>query len=139
AAGYDLLKVMNMQRAGYDAMARTAYEVGIPFAGHVPGTVGIEGALEAGQRSVDHLDQYVEYLVPEGVSTAGRGFGFFGSSVVDLADPTRIPAIVEATVAAGVWNVPTLSLIEHMAVPESPGTMIQAPEVRYVPPAAPEA
>lgn len=135
AAGYDLLKVMNMSREAYEAMAGTARELGIPFAGHVPGSVGVEGAIAAGQVSIDHLDQYVEYLVPEGVSRQGRGFGFFGSSVVDLADPSRIPAIVEATRAAGVWNVPTLSLVENMAMPESPETMIQAPEMGYMPPA----
>lgn len=135
AAGYDLLKVMNLPRESYESMARTARALGIDFAGHVPGSVGITGAIEAGQRSVDHLDQYVEYLVPEGVSREGRGFGFFGSSVVDLADPSRIPGIVEATRAAGVWNVPTLSLVENMAMPESPETMIQAPEMRYMPPA----
>ena len=134
AAGYDFLKVMNMQQPAYEAMVRTANELGIDFAGHVPGSVGIVGALEAGQRSVDHLDQYVEFLVPEGTSRQGRGFGFFGSNVVDIADPARIPEIVEATVAAGVWNVPTLSLVENMAMPESPETMIQAPEMGYMPP-----
>jgi imidazolonepropionase-like amidohydrolase len=133
AAGYDLLKVMSPSQAGYTAMARTANELGIPFGGHVPGSVGIEGALAAGQVSVDHLDRYVEYLVADGAETQGRGFGFFGSSVVDLVDMSKMPAIVEATRAAGVWNVPTLSLVENLAMPDSPETMIAAPEMRYMP------
>lgn len=133
AAGYDLLKVMSPSREGYEAMARTAHELGIPFAGHVPGSVGIEGAIAARQSSVDHLDRYVEYLVADGANTTGRGFGFFGSSVVDLVDMSKMPAIVEATRAAGIWNVPTLSLVENLAMPETPEEMIEAPEMRYMP------
>lgn len=133
AAGYDLLKVMSPSREGYEAMARTAHELGIPFAGHVPGSVGIEGAIAARQATVDHLDRYVEYMVADGASMEGRGFGFFGSNVVDLVDTSKMPAIVEATRAAGVWNVPTLSLVENLAMPETPEEMIQAPEMRYMP------
>jgi imidazolonepropionase-like amidohydrolase len=133
AAGYDLLKVMSPSQEGYGAMARTAHELGIPFGGHVPASVGIVGALEARQISVDHLDSYVEYLVADGATVEGRGFGFFGSSVVDLVDTGKIPEIVEATRAAGVWNVPTLSLVDNIAAPETPEEMIAAPEMRYIP------
>jgi imidazolonepropionase-like amidohydrolase len=41
---------------------------------------------------------------------------------------------VERTRAAGVWNVPTLSLVEHLASPESPEEMARRPEMRYMPP-----
>ena len=40
---------------------------------------------------------------------------------------------VRRTVAAGTWNVPTLSFIEHLASPEPPETMIGWPEFRYLP------
>ena len=42
-------------------------------------------------------------------------------------DTTAIGGIVEATREAGVWNVPTLSLVENLAAPDAPETMIQAP------------
>ena len=65
-AGYDLLKVHeDLTLDVFDAMAATASEVGIPFGGHVPDRVGLLHALEAGQVSIDHLDNYIQALVPE--------------------------------------------------------------------------
>ena len=41
---------------------RTAHSLKIDVAGHVPGEVGVRGALDARQRSIDHLDQYIPAL-----------------------------------------------------------------------------
>ena len=131
--GYDLLKVFEMPVESYEQMARTADELGIDFAGHVPEAVGLVGAVAAGQASIDHLDRYVEFLAASHPDFPGREPGFFGSGVVDLADMSRIPDAVQRTVAAGTWNVPTLSLVEHLASPEHPEQMIQRPEMLYMP------
>ncbi len=65
AAGFDLLKVLEgLSAEVYDAIAATANEIGIPFAGHVTDNVGLFHALESGQATVDHLDNYIEALVP---------------------------------------------------------------------------
>jgi imidazolonepropionase-like amidohydrolase len=132
SAGYDLLKVFEMPTESYEQMARTAQEIGIPFAGHVPEAVGLTGALDAGQASIDHLDRYVEFLAPGYQDMPDRDAGFFGSGVVDLADESRISEAVERTVAAGTYVVPTLTLVEHLASPESAEQMIQRPEMRYL-------
>lgn len=132
AAGYDLFKVAGPSADAYEALARTAHELGVPFAGHIPADVGIDGAIAARQASVDHLDRYVEYMAA-GPAAEGRDPGFFGSGVVDLVDTSRMPEIVAATRDAGVWNVPTLSLVEHLASAEPPEQMIQWPEMRYMP------
>jgi hypothetical protein len=132
-AGYDLLKVFEMPAESYAQMARTAHDIGIPFAGHVPESVGLVGALDARQASIDHLDRYVEFLAPGYRDMPGRRPGFFGSGLVDIADTGRIPEAVERTLAAGTWNVPTLSLVEHLASPEPAEQMIQRPEMRYMP------
>jgi cytosine/adenosine deaminase-related metal-dependent hydrolase len=133
-AGYDLLKVFEMPVESYAAMARTAHEISIPFAGHVPEAVGLVGALHAKQASIDHLDRYVEFLAPGYEDMPGRQAGFFGSGLVDIADTGRIPEAVERTLAAGTWVVPTLSLVEHLASPEPATEMIRRPEMRYMPP-----
>jgi imidazolonepropionase-like amidohydrolase len=133
AAGFDLLKIGSLPREAYRAMAETAHEVGMPFGGHIPGDVGLVGALDARQASIDHLDRYVEYLVPEGTATAGRDPGFFGSGWIHLVDEARIREAVARTLAAGTWNVPTLSLVEHLASPEPAEAMIRRPEMRYMP------
>ncbi len=132
-AGFDLLKIGSITPEAYDRMVAKANELGIPFGGHIPAGVGLERALEAGQISIDHLDRYVEYLVPEDVDTGNRETGFFGSGVVDLADTSRIPEAVEITIEAGTWNVPTLSLVEHLASPEPAQEMIQWEEMQYMP------
>ena len=133
AAGYDLLKVFEMLPDSYARMAGTAHEVGIPFAGHVPESVGLVGALDAGQASIDHLDRYLEFMAPGYLDMPDRQAGFFGSGLVDIADTARIPEAVERTLAARTWNVPTLSLVEHLASPEPAEQMIRRPEMRFMP------
>jgi cytosine/adenosine deaminase-related metal-dependent hydrolase len=132
-AGFDLAKIGDMPRAAYAAMANTAHALGLPFAGHVPFEVGLAGALDAKQASIDHLDRYVEFLVPPGVDTTGRDPGVFGSGWIGSVDRSRIDDAVQRTLAAGTWNVPTLSFIEHLASPEPAETMIRRPEFRYLP------
>lgn len=132
-AGFDLLKVFNMTPDVYEHMAATAHELGIPFAGHVPESVGLMGAINARQASIDHLDRYVEYLAAEHPEVESREPGFFGSGMIDLADSDRIASAVAETREASVWNVPTLSLVEHLASPEPAEEMIRWPEMKYMP------
>ena len=132
AEGFDLLKIGSLDPETFKQMARTAQEIDMPFGGHVPESVGLIGALEARQTSIDHYDRYVEFLVPD-EARKGRSAGFFGSGIIDLIDRDRIDEAVKMTVEAGTWNVPTLSLIEHLANEESAEEMITRPEMRYMP------
>lgn len=131
--GFDLLKLGNISPETYDRMAARANETDMPFGGHIPENVGLERALEVQQASIDHLDRYVEFLVPEDADTEDRNGGFFGSGIVDLADTSKIPLAVEKTIEAGTWNVPTLSLVEHLASEEPSEQMIEWVEMRYMP------
>ncbi len=71
--GYDLVKIHEGLTAEvFDAVAVSANELGMPFGGHVPDEVGLWRALDAGQTSIDHLDNYVEALVPDEALPAGR-------------------------------------------------------------------
>ena len=133
AAGYDLIKIGSVPKDAYVAMAEAAHAAKLPFGGHIPEEVGLVGALDARQASIDHFDRYVEFLVPPGTDVGGRESGFFGSGWVDLADESRIPEAVRRTIAAGTWNVPTLSLVEHLASGEAAEAMIAWPEMRYMP------
>ena len=133
AAGFDLLKLGTIDAESYAAMAAAAHEIGMPFGGHIPAEVGLVAALDARQTSIDHYDRYVEFLVPDDVDTQGLEPGFFGSGWVHLADRERIPEAIERTLAAGTWNVPTLSLVEHLASDTPAGEMIAWPEMRYMP------
>jgi hypothetical protein len=97
----------------------------------VPAGVGLARALEARQATIDHLDGYVEALVP-GEARAG---GFFGMDLADAADRGRIRELVAATIANEVWNVPTQTLIEHWPAP-APGVaqLLARPEMAFVSP-----
>ncbi len=133
AAGFDLLKLGTIDAESYAAMAAAAHEIGMPFGGHIPAEVGLVAALDARQTSIDHYDRYVEFLVPDDADTGGAEPGFFGSGWVHLADRERIPEAIERTLAAGTWNVPTLSLVEHLASDTPAKEMIAWPEMRYMP------
>lgn len=133
-AGYDFLKIHpGLTREEYDAVVEEAMRVGIRWAGHVSFDVGLHHALETGQATIDHLDRYVEAMIPEDEELSAGEVGFFGYGVAERADRSRIPDVARATVQAGVWNVPTQSLIEGLLSPASPEEMARAPEMRYMP------
>ena len=132
ALGYDFLKIHpGLTRASYDAMADEARRMGIPFAGHVPADVGLHRALEARQATIDHLDGYVEALVPAGAATGPSQF--FGFNRIAHADLARIPDLARATREAGIWNVPTMSLFIDFVSAESPEALAARPQNRYMP------
>jgi imidazolonepropionase-like amidohydrolase len=136
AAGYDLLKLHpGLTRPVFDAIVTAANRLDMPFAGHVSGDVGLDAALAAGQTSIDHLDGYVEAMAGLGGGFSPEEGGFFGLGFIDRIDLARIPALAEATRDAGVWNVPTQSLMEHLLADDDPETLARRPEMRYMPPA----
>lgn len=132
-AGFDLLKIGSISPETYKQMAKTAHEINMPFGGHIPEEVGLTGALEAKQTSIDHYDRYVEFLVPDDADSQDRSNGFFGSGLIDLINEDKIPEAIQMTLDAGTWNVPTLSLIELLASEESGKEIIQRPEMKYMP------
>ena len=117
AAGFDHLKIHEgLSRATYDTIVATVKRLGMRFAGHVPDSVGVYHALESGQASIDHLDNYVE--------TVGGP---------DSASDRKIDQVVAATCAARVWTVPTLALWETFMGTEDSASLAAREEVRYVP------
>lgn len=116
--GWDLLKVHpGLTREEYDAMARTAHEVGIPFGGHIPEDVGLVHALEMGQQTIDHLDGYIAFLDAEDRPV----------------DKEKLEEAVRRSKEAGVWVVPTMALWETLIGSADYDRMRQYPEIRYMP------
>jgi imidazolonepropionase-like amidohydrolase len=126
-AGYDLLKIHpGVQRDVFDALAAKAQELGIDFAGHVPLEVGLDRALEARYRSIDHLDGYLEAMSKNPMQSQ-----FFGVNLVNQLDESKIPALVAATKKAGTWMVPTQVLMDNLMTDEDPATLARRPEMKY--------
>jgi imidazolonepropionase-like amidohydrolase len=134
AAGYDFLKIHpGLTREIFDALASTAQRVGIRFAGHVPLAVGLPRALEMRYASIDHLDGYIEAMVRPGAPVTASESKFFGINLGEHLDESRLAALVEATRKAGVWNVPTQTLMENLAPGQTSDEVARRPELRYIP------
>jgi imidazolonepropionase-like amidohydrolase len=116
--GYDFLKLHpGLSRQKFDSIAAAAKKVGIPFAGHVSFGVGVWRAIDAGYSSIDHLDGFVEGLVPGIENMVEQQTGLFGMLVADKADTTKIPQLMAALKRKNIWVVPTQSLAERWFSP----------------------
>jgi imidazolonepropionase-like amidohydrolase len=119
--GWDLIKIHpGLTREEYDAAAKAAREAGIRFAGHVPSSVGLMRAIEAGHETFDHIDGYLEYT--------GGDKG--------AIDEKKLAAAVKRSKEAGVWIVPTSALwkVLYNAIPLE--TLQSYRELRYLPASA---
>jgi imidazolonepropionase-like amidohydrolase len=114
AAGYDYLKLHpGLTKETFASVSSTANEIGIPFAGHVSFGVGVWRAIDAGYSSIDHLDGFVEAMVPGIESMVEQQTGLFGMYVADKADVTVIPRLMKALKEKNIWVVPTQSLADR--------------------------
>ena len=131
--GFDLLKVHEgLSAEAYDAIVRTATEVGLPWGGHVSINVGVPGALAARQSTIDHLDDYLDAMQPAD-SPALTASGPGRNQLLALnADESRIPELAQATREAGVAVVPTQILWEVLRGARDPATLVDRPENRYM-------
>jgi imidazolonepropionase-like amidohydrolase len=136
AAGYDFLKIHpGLSRETYDAIVRTAREVDITWAGHVPAAVGLRHAIASRQSTVDHLDGVLEAATPDsiGVRLQSGGAGVTFAQFVSSVEPSRFPSIANEMKAAGIWSVPTILVWENLySQAEPPETMGQRAELKYV-------
>ena len=133
-AGYDFLKIHpGIQLEVFDTLVKTANEVGISFSGHVPVDVGIRHALDSKYASIDHVDGYLEGLVPESAGIKPNENGFFGYNFTPLADTSLIDELVIKSKENSVWVVPTQSLYERWFAPTQAEDMLSDPEMQYMP------
>lgn len=135
AAGFDHLKIQEgLKREVYDAIVETAKEVGISFAGHVPNDVGLHRALEAGQKSVDHLDNYIDAAEADDSPLRGLDPAERARRLPFYLDERKIAPLAKKTRALGVWMVPTMALWEVFETAEPAESLRQRPELKYMPP-----
>ena len=134
-AGYDLLKISEgVAPAVYDAIAKTANEIKIDFAGHVPNEVGVRRAIQARQRSIDHLDNYIEALEADNSPVRNADAQTRARELPFHVDEKKIPELARLTREAGVWNVPTMALWEIFHNSETGDALRKRlPELRYMP------
>lgn len=101
AAGYDFIKVYEGLGAdAYRAIVDEARRHEMPVAGHVPVDVGIEGVIEAGQRTIEHVEQLL--------------YARFGRDGVMTLPFDRMHEVVERVAGADVFITPTLAGAERI-------------------------
>ncbi|MGZ5136012.1 MAG: amidohydrolase family protein, partial [Flavitalea sp.] len=135
-AGYDFLKLHpGLTKETFAAIAKTAKEVNIPFAGHVSYDVGVWTAIESGYATIDHLDGFVESLVPGIQNITEQQNGLFAMFSSTQADTTRIPKLMNALREKNIWVVPTQALAERWFAPDKDAEELRKePEMIYMQP-----
>lgn len=134
AAGYDFLKIHpGLSLVEYDAVADEARRQNIPFAGHVPADVGLRRAIASGQRTIDHLDGFMQALAPDQGAAGSGGASLFGVALASQVDLAKLAGLVAALRDADTWVVPTETLIENFALADRPETLTGRPENAYLP------
>jgi imidazolonepropionase-like amidohydrolase len=133
-AGYDFLKLHpGLTKENFAAIAKTAKEVNIPFAGHVSFDVGVWRAIEAGYASIDHLDGFVESLVPGMDTIKEQQAGAFAMFIAKNADEKRIPSLMKGLKEKNIWVVPTQALAERWFSPDKDAdAFAREPEMIYM-------
>lgn len=132
-AGYDFLKIHpGVPRPAFDSLAAAAHRLGIAFAGHVPLEVGLERALEARYATIDHVDGFLEALLPPNAPVRPTQPNF-GIGLVEHLDESRIPSVARAVAAAGVAIVPTQGFLVGQYGPLPAESLAARPEMRYWP------
>jgi imidazolonepropionase-like amidohydrolase len=133
-AGYDFVKIHpGLSRDEFVALAETANEIGIPFAGHVPVAAGLDAALALKIATIDHLDGYFVALLPAASPGSGGYGGFFDVMLAEDLDAGQIDRLAVMTANAGVWNVPTQTLVENRISDVPTADLMSWPEMKYMP------
>ena len=136
-AGYDFIKLLRgLSVAEFDAAVQAAAEAGTHVAGHVSDDVGVARALAARQATIDHLDGFPQYLLSPEVNQPAIDPGFYGVNILDRIDEDRIAQLAREARDAGVWIVPTNTMIANVALPSPSAEELGArPQMAYLPPA----
>ena len=134
-AGYDFLKLHpGLTKETFAGVASTANQIGIPFAGHVSYDVGIWRAIDAGYATIDHLDGFVESLVPNIEQISEQENGIFAIYSANKADTNRIPKLMSGLRSKNIWVVPTQALAERWFAPDKDVEALRnEPEMIYMP------
>lgn len=133
-AGYDLLKFHpGLTVDQFRAITDEANRLGIEFSGHISHDVGLERSLNAGQGTIDHLDRYMEFLAGNPEDREDPSIIFFGYDLAYDVDEDRIEEAARMTNQAGVWNVPTHTLLHNVFNPDlSVDMMRNWPGMEYI-------
>ena len=124
--GYDFIKIYsNLKLPEFEAIAAATRRLNVRFAGHTPSAVGLEQMLKAGPQTIEHLTGWPQAVRRDEIEL---GTGLYSPQTIDVArrirsselsfddvyDPAKRDAMAELARASGVWNVPTLIVLQQL-------------------------
>jgi imidazolonepropionase-like amidohydrolase len=150
--GADFIKVYSrLSRDAYFAIADEAKKQGLPFAGHVPDTVSVMEASNAGQKSIEHFtgvlaacstrEEELRKARDEAWAKKPEGQAFpdratlrpLNRLMLDTFSPEKANALSAEFVRNHTWQCPTLIVQRNMASILDPA-IHDDPRVKYMPP-----
>jgi imidazolonepropionase-like amidohydrolase len=150
--GADFIKVYSrLPRDAYFAIADEAKKQGIPFAGHVPSSVTVVEASDAGQKSIEHFTGFLDACstreaelrkagqdawlnLPEGQKFPSRAtLRPLIRQSLDTFSPEKANALAAHLARNHTWQCPTLVVQRNMAFIQDPA-IHNDPRVKYMPP-----
>jgi imidazolonepropionase-like amidohydrolase len=144
--GADFIKIIELSRESYFAVAEESKKDGIPFAGHIPSHVNATEASNAGQKSIEHIvysslafdcssdgaelrRRYLEAAQKGDEKSADE----ITAEVRRTFSPEKAAALWQTFKKNGTWVTPTLfSILENAHNLENSA---DDPELAYLPPA----
>lgn len=110
ALGYDYLKVHDgLSGSAYQNLMSAARTYNLPVVGHVPDGLRALDVITAGQRSIEHLDGYLNFYEDE------------------------IPLLLTALIDHDVWSTPTLTCFQLFVPTDGPLTDLQQTMLAVIP------
>jgi imidazolonepropionase-like amidohydrolase len=102
----DFLKVYGMlTEEGFMAVAKEAKKGNIPFAGHIPNSVSIYKAIDAGMASSEHLYGFLEGCIPQ---NKNENPPKSPEEVVSRFSEKRFDSLCSVLAKSNMWLCPTL-------------------------------
>jgi hypothetical protein len=115
--GVDLIKVHDhTPRDAFFAIAEEAERQHLPLAGHVPNALTIEEVINAGQRDIEHLNNFELWRPCSG----GPQY-----------KPETCRLLWEMMSTHGVWSGPTLAAMGEIAQIGTPASLVSADRLAY--------
>lgn len=140
----DFIKLLsNLSADSYRAAAQRARVIRMPFVGHVPDTVSIQEAIEARQRSIEHMFGIPMSCTPleptlrrqraEALAKNDRAaLAAIRKRVYETFSPSLANQLFHDMARYDVWQTPTLVLWQRMEL-QRLDELTAAPELKYVP------
>jgi imidazolonepropionase-like amidohydrolase len=131
--GYDFVKVYsNLSLPAYEHLVAAAKRAGLAVVGHVPRAVGLGRAIDAGQRSVEHLTAFSEAVQKADSPVAGKFDRASRTKKLDWVDDAKIPLLAAHIRDRGTFICPTRVVMTGDESPSALNARLHRWEMKFV-------